>query len=116
MSAELDLTIDRQDDETFRFIVTELVNGVSSPVDLTGQNLQFQIFPDKNYIDAEMIVEIDAVIPTGANATAGIADITIPTTDTDQNADKKLYYKARLIGAGGTSITTLTRGKLAVQG
>lgn len=113
MSAELDLEIDRQDDETFRFRVTDS-DGLA--VDLTGQTLQFQIFPDKNCIDSEMIVQVNAAIPTGANATAGIADITIPTADTDQNADKKLYYKSRLLGAGGTPITTLTRGKLIVWG
>jgi len=113
MSTELDLTIDRQDDETFRFRVRD-AEGVA--VDLTGQSLQFQIFPDKNCIDADMIAQIDTEITAGADATAGIADMTIPSTETDQNADKKLYYKARLIGNGGTPITTLTRGKLTVMG
>lgn len=113
MSAELDLTIDRQDDETFRFQVKD---SAGAAIDLTGQTLQFQIFPDKNCVDADILVEVETDPLVGADAVAGIGDVTIPSADTDQSADKKLYYKARLLGAGGTPITTLTRGKLTVQG
>lgn len=114
MSTLRDLTIDRQDDETFRITLVDIKK---VPISLSGMMLQFQVFPDKNCLDHQMMLEVNTPVfdENDPNAAAGVGDITIPSADTDFT-ERKLYYKFRLIGIGGSPITTIMRGKLLIVG
>lgn len=112
MAAELDITIDRLDDETFKFVVTDIAK---RGVPIGNSTIQMQFFSTRAYLDAEMILEVEAAVPDDADAALGICYLTLLSENTNFSL-KKIYYKSRLIGAGGSPISTLTLGKCIIKG
>lgn len=112
MAAELDITIDRLDDESFKFVVTDLAK---KPVPIGNSTIQMQFFATRAYLDSEMLQEVEALVPDDADAANGTCYISILSEQTNFSL-KKIYYKSRLIGAGGSPISTLTLGKCIIKG
>ena len=81
------------------FAVTD-DDGEETPEDITGWELRSTLKNELNDADVAALFQVSYTVPAGANATAGIADLTIPSTDTDSLSEGTYWFDIQRVIAG----------------
>ena len=102
----------RGDTRTLKVTITD---GAGVPIDITGHKLYFTLKANKTDADIAAALQVSALMPTGANSTAGIGYLTITSADTNSVTPGRYYYDIQWVQPGPVPfVKTMDEGRVRV--